>query len=116
MRGKVKIGEKDVEMLANAASPILFKRTFRQDWFKTLTESQQDETGIDGISVFEQMGFIMAMQAEKSTESLCNLSYSDYINWVAQFESEDLLGAVGEIAGIYKGQEETSTEPKKGDG
>ena len=116
MRGKVKIGEKEVEMLASAASPILFKRIFRQDWFKTLSESQTDDSGIEGISIFEQMGFVMAMQAALPTDKLISLTYEDYLNWLGQFESEDLMMVVGEIATLYKGQEEQSSVPKKEDG
>lgn len=116
MRGKVKIGDKEVEMLANAASPILYKRVFRRDWFKTLSESQEDASGIESITYFEEMGFIMAMQATLPTDKLISLSYEDYLNWAGRFESEDLMMVVGDIATIYKGQEETSSVPKKEDG
>ena len=116
MRGNVSISGKDVEMLANAASPILYKKVFRRDWFKTLTETQTDESGVEGISYFEEMGFIMAMQAEKTTQELLALSYDNYIEWISQFEPEDMMVAVGDIAGIYRAQENTGSEAKKLDG
>ena len=115
MRGKIQIGGTDVEMLANAASPIIYKRVFRQDWFKALSDLQSDESGAEGISYFEQMGFIMAMQASKP-DQLAGLSFDDYLNWLAQFESDDLMTAVGDIAAIYRGQEVTNSQPKKSDG
>ena len=116
MRGKVKIGEKEVEMLANAASPILFKRVFRQDWFKTLSETQEDGSGVETISIFEQMGFIMARQADTPTDKLVNLNYEDYLNWLGQFGAEELMLSLGDIANLYRGQEQTGSEPKKEDG
>lgn len=103
-------------MLANAASPILFKRVFRQDWFRTLSDTQNDETGIESISIFEEMGFIMARQADTPTEKLVNLSYEDYLNWLCQFDTEELMLALGDIAALYRGQEQTSSDPKKEDG
>ena len=115
MRGKIEIGGKEVEMLANAASPILYKRVFRQDWFKVLSESQNDESGIEGISYFEQMGFIMAMQASKPGQ-LANLTFDDYLDWLAQFETEDLMAALGDVASLYRGQEVTNSQPKKEEG
>ena len=116
MRGKIRIGENDVEMLANAASPVLFKKVFRVDWFKTMSDTQTDESGIEGIGHFEEMGFIMAMQAVKTTAQLMGLCYDDYLQWLEQFESEDLMIAVTDIANIYRGQEVTYAEPKKEDG
>lgn len=116
MRGKVKIGDKEVEMLASAASPILYKRVFRRDWFKTLSESQEDASGIESITYFEEMGFIMAMQASSSTEKLVNLTYEDFLKWLGQFEPEEMMLSLGDIANIYKGQEEQSSVPKKEDG
>ena len=113
MRGKVTISGKDVEMLSSAASPILYKRVFRQDWFKVLTSAQEDETGIESISHFEEMGFIMAMQAKKTTAQLAGLCYDDFLEWITQFETEDLLNSIDKIASIYNGQEQTNSEPKK---
>ena len=74
-----------------------------------------EESGIEGISYFEQMGFIMAMQASKPGQ-LVNLSFDDYLDWLAQFESEDLMTALGDIATLYRGQEVTNSEPKKEQG
>ena len=116
MRGNVTISGKDVGMLSSAASPILYKRVFRKDWFKALTTSQEDETGIESITIFEEMGYIMAMQATKTTEQLAALSYNAFLEWVTQFEADDLLEAVDQIASIYNGQEQTSSEQKKEDG
>ena len=116
MRGKVKIGDKEVEMLASAASPILYKRVFRRDWFKTLSESQEDASGIESITYFEEMAFIMASQASMPTDKLVNLTYENYLEWLGQFEAEDLMMSAGDVANLYKGQEEQSSAPKKEQG
>ena len=114
MEGTVKIGSTDVGMLANAASPILYKKVFRKDWFKELNSAQEDE--MKGIDLFTEMGFVMAMQAKKTMAQLMGLCFDDFIEWLQGFEANDLLYCVGDIAKIYHGQEQTNSAPKKEDG
>ena len=42
MRGVVKIGSVDVEMLANAASPILYRQVFKKDFLKNMQEINEE--------------------------------------------------------------------------
>ena len=114
MKGTVTIGSVEVGMLATAASPILYKRVFHKDFFKALNSAQKDES--EGVSLFEEMGFIMAMQDCKSVEELSKLTEDNYIEWLNQFGAEEMLLAVSDIAQIYRGQEVTNSAPKKEDG
>lgn len=122
MRGSVKIGSVEVEMLANAASPIFYKRLFHEDFLVQLQDLQQtlvDDNGTMTIhgdtSIFGQMGFIMAKQAEMSDAQLLNLKLEDYIVWLSQFDPMALINAVGDITQLYTSQEKASVQAKKKD-
>lgn len=108
MRGTINIGGKDVEMVANAASPHYYKEIFKEDF---LQESQKTppDTGI-----FEKMGFVMAKQAEglKHSEML-DISVDSFFEWLVQFEPMDILEAIGEISNLYMKQTEPSSIPKQ---
>ena len=45
MRGTVKIGETDVDMLANAASAFIYKRIFHKDFLTSIEQKYTDENG-----------------------------------------------------------------------
>lgn len=109
MRGTIKIGDKDVEMLANGASPFLFKRIFHKD-FLLATGSGED---ID-VDVITEMGFVMYMQTQKEfKEILDTVTPSDFYEWVCGFEALDLPMAAPSIFALFKGQEATTTTSKK---
>ena len=42
MRGIVKIGERDVDMLANGASPFIYKKIFHKDFLTTVGTNDTD--------------------------------------------------------------------------
>lgn len=111
MRRTINIGGKDVEMVANAASPYLFKEIFHLDFLKEAQAKQPD------VSLFEKMGFVMAKQAEGlKLGDLLKLGAEDYVTWLMQFEPMDVITAAGDISNLYMGQEATTSVPKrKGD-
>lgn len=104
----IKIGAKDVPMLANGATPYRYKQIFRADYFKQVTEDNSPATSID---VFTKMGFVMAMQAEK--KDMRKVSEDMFFEWLEQFESMDISNACGEIAVLIAGNEGTNADPKK---
>lgn len=116
MRGKVKIGETEVEMLANAASPIIYRQIFHKDFLRMLQEIQTEGNEAIGVSLFEEMGFCMSMQAVKPLSELGKLNESDYIEWLSQFEANALMLAAVDIANLYNGQETGLSKAKKEEG
>lgn len=107
MHGVVKIGSVEVGMTANAASPYLYKQIFHTDF---LQETQKKDLD---TSIFAQMGFIMAKQAETDKISeLLKLNESAYIEWLIQFEPLALIEAANDIMNLYMGQTVTSSVPK----
>lgn len=107
MHGIVKIGNKEVGMTANAASPYLFKQIFHTDF---LQETQKKDFD---TSIFSQMGFVMAKQAETDKISeLLKLNETAYIEWLMGFEATDIITAADNILTLYMGQTLTSSVPK----
>lgn len=109
MYGKVQIGDREVELVANAASPYRFKQIFREDFLKRAIETNENEA--ESIDLFVKMGFIMAKQAEKADFS--KLNEDVFIAWLEEFEPNDVQIAAGDIANIYSGNAETKVSPKR---
>lgn len=111
MHGTVQIGSEVVEMSANAASPYFYKRVFNEDF---LMMAQRTET--PDVYIYVKMGFIMAMTASRKLEDLCKLAEKDFLAWVSQFTTVDVMNALPEIVQLYTAQETGGSNPKKEDG
>lgn len=108
MKGNVKIGKQDVEMVANAFTPVLFQKLFHKDF---LMESQKKDIN---LTLFQELGFVMAQQAtDKTTKELVELSLDDYYAWLEEFEAMDIMNAVQDIFALYSGQTAITSKPKK---
>ena len=108
MKGTVKIGDKEIIMAANAASPYVYRAIFKEDF---LQKAQGDTPDPD---IFQKMGFVMAKQAEVSKMSeLMNISIDEYYDWLMEFEPLDILTASGDISSLYMGQTVSKSTPKK---
>lgn len=109
MFGRVQIGDKGVDMVANAASPYRFKQIFREDFLKRATAIGTDE--LQSVDLFVKMGFVMAKQAEKA--DFTKLNEESFFAWLEEFEPQDVQLAAGAIADVYAGNTETDASPKK---
>ena len=89
MRGTVKIGERDVDMLANGASPFIYKKIFHKDFLTTVGTNY---IGADG---------------KKKTDMDTNAI------WISEFEPLDFAMAMTEIMGLYYQQQKTTVTQKK---
>ena len=108
MRGTIEFGGKPVELVANGATPVLYKRVFRRDFLSSANKA-------DDIDIYVELAFIMAKQAEKPLSELINgLKYEDYLEWVQDFEAMDIITKVTDIFSLYQGQAvQTSVSKKK---
>lgn len=115
MRGTIKIGANDVEMLANAASPIIFRQVFHEDFLHEM-QGITEKTGEKAVDLFSKMGFVMAMQVARPIAQLSTLCYGDFLTWLSEFEPYDLMNAIAGIATLYNNQELTTSTAKKEEG
>ena len=108
MRGTIDFGGKSVELVANGATPVLYKRVFRRDFLSSANKA-------DDMDVYVELAFIMAKQAEKPLPELINsLKYEDYLEWVEGFGAMDIVEKVTDIFALYQGQAvQTSVSKKK---
>lgn len=107
--GVVKIGGVDVPMTANAATPIRYNQIFREGYYKTVTDGTI--TTEQRIEFFEKVGFVMAKQAEKT--DMTKIREADFFEWLEQFEVNDLINAVDDIADVYQGNQARESTPKE---
>lgn len=109
MYGKVHIGNKDVEMVANAASPYIYRQVFHEDFLKKVQEKDIEP------DLFVKMGYIMMKQAEADAKmsDLMKLTIDGFYAWLFEFEAMDVLTASADISNIYLGQTEGLSTPKK---
>lgn len=108
----VQIGEKDVPMLAMATVDIYYRHVFGEDPLVIQTRENPDMA--DAFRLFQQMGFIMAKFAEtKSRKDMLKLNEESYLEWLEQFERNDLIAALPDIRAVYDGEKRTASEEKK---
>ena len=106
----IRIGDKDVGMLANAASPYIFKQVFHEDLLKKFAEM---ETDLDQ-SIGEKLGFVFAKQAETDDISaLMKLNMDNFLTWLYGFDPLDVYMASEEIVGLYQEQKGSTSVPKE---
>lgn len=108
MRGTIDFGGKPTELVANGATPVLYKRVFRRDFLNSANKA-------DDMDIYVELAFIMAKQAEKPMSELINgLKYEDYLEWVQDFEAMDIISKVTDVFALYHGQAvQTSVSKKK---
>lgn len=113
----VKIGEKDLNLLANAATPIRYKMIFGEDLmvvFNQIQSSKRD-TG-ELLDVTAQLAYIMNRQAECDKAELSRLSKDTYLEWLEDFGPMDFVNASEAIINTYLNQGTSSSAPKKEEG
>lgn len=107
----VKIGDKDVPMLAMASVDVFYRNIFHKD---PLTEQTQLQNEGDAIAFYERVGFVMAKYAESKDRAVMKmLTEDDFTEWLEQFGRFDLINALGRIQAVYDGQSVTNADAKK---
>ena len=110
MYAQIRIGDKDVGMLANAASSYIYKQVFHEDLLKKFQEMGTD---LDA-QIGEKMAFIFAKQAEvQSPAELMKLTLDDFLEWLSEFDPLDIFLESDKIADLYQRQKEGTSNPKE---
>lgn len=129
MKNEIKIGDKDVVLVANALTPFVYTEIFKKDFlrvlmsFKTLEGKDQNEYTDDDFGFvlarsasFTEIAFVMAMQGTgKTAAQLVNLSRVDFLTWVSEFDDPNafLSGEVlNAVLATWQGQAVGGIEAK----
>ena len=96
-----------VGMLANAASPFLYKQIFHEDFLMLITKENVD------YSVIVKMGFIMAKQSELKMEEMRKLTEDDFMAWLEGFDAMEIYTKANEIMSVYMANAKTASVPKE---
>lgn len=111
MYNVIKIGDKDVPMLAMASVDRYFYHVFHEDAMKAQLKA---EDAADNINFVLRMGFIMAKFAElKDSAEMRKLNEDSFDEWLAQFDRLDMINALPDMQATYNGQLVSKAEAKK---
>lgn len=111
----VKIGNNDIEMRADGATPFLYKQAFGKDLIKIFSEAT--DTGDTSIAseMASELGFVMAQQAKSPDPLKVDLSRGAFMTWLTQFDAMDLSISSIDIVNVYLGDYRTDSTAKKKD-
>lgn len=104
----VSVGDRQVDFVANAATPIYFKRIFHKDLFAEMMNA--GESG-DTESQFA-LAFVMAKQASEDRTKITTLSDVDFFEWLEEFEVTDLATAMADIVSVFNATRKGESVPK----
>lgn len=108
MTGAVKLGDRSITFCGNAATPIRYKQVFHKDLLMSFKSMSAEDFDVDMIT---QLAYIMAMQAEGA--DFKTISFDDFIDWVSQFEQNDVLEASPDIINLWMSGSKTNVKAKK---
>ena len=106
----VKIGDRDVPMLAMASVDVYYKNIFGEDPVKA--QLSQDEGAL--VDCMMKMGFVMAKFAEtKDRKEMNKLNEDSYLDWLDGFYRSDYIEALTGIRAVYENQKVPQSTEKK---
>ena len=103
----MKIGGKELELVANAATPFRFKQVFHKDLFSVL--GNEERAAEEGVETITQLAYVMTKQAEKA--DMNKLSEDGFIQWLEDFPPMAFVDSAEEILNAYMDQTEGTATP-----
>ncbi len=104
----IKIGDKSVPMMSNAATPIRYKQVFKKNLNSFFLGKMSEEESAD---LPGELAYIMSKSAEGA--DMNKLSFDGYVEWLTGFEALDFAVAVTDIINVYQNNLGSSSEVKK---
>lgn len=110
MYGVIKIGEKDVPMLATAATPIKYRQVFQKNLLPYFMGKATDDEAAEMIG---ELAYIMAADADRRDSM--KLSQDGYVKWLEGFDPLAFVdgNVVTAIIALYQGNSYTQATAKK---
>lgn len=106
MQRTITIDGHEVTMVANGATPRIYRQMFGKDLLVTIRNAISKGGEVMDVEVFENLAFCMARQG--------GLAETDIDTWLSGFSSSmAILNAIPDIMALWRGNEEVSVSPKK---
>lgn len=112
----VTVGERELQLLANAATPLLYKQLFKTDLMRVFSgmDAENIDTTVEVMNLLPSLCYVMNKQAEDfSFSSFNKLTEADYISWLCDFGPMDFTYAAEEILNVYLGTSKATSISKK---
>ena len=109
----VRVGNKDVQLRADGATPFLYKQAFGKDLLKIFSEASGTDDAAVVSDLASELGFVMAQQAKSPDPLKVDLSRGAFMGWLVEFEPLDLTNAAMDIVNVYLGTYNTDSIAKK---
>lgn len=106
--GIVKVGNVEIPMMSNAATPIRYRQVFHKNLNSFFLGKMPEEESSEMIG---ELAYIMAKAGAGADMS--RLSYEDYLEWLTAFGALDFDTAVTDIINAYQGNLISDSEVKK---
>ena len=113
----IQIDGKEIQFKATAATPRVYRQAFGRDIYIDLTtlseEMSKGETlSVESLSTFENLSFVMAMQAEG--KEIARETINESMNeWLDQFETFSIYKVAPQIMELWRLNTEQTSTPKK---
>ena len=99
---------KEVRLVANGATPRIYRGLFRKDVFVGMANAVDENGNLLDAEVFENLAFTMAMQGGSVSTG------TKIEDWLASMENPlAIVDAAADIMAIWTADTETTSEEKK---
>lgn len=108
MEKKVNIDGKELRLVANGATPRVYRSLFRKDIFKCMITAVNKDGEIQDSEVFENLTFCMAVQGGSVPMA------TKIDDWLGEFESPmAILNVADQVMDLWNEETETTSTEKK---
>lgn len=112
----IQIDGKEIQFKATAATPRVYRQAFGRDIYVDLTTlyedmSKGDDLSVESLSTYENISFVMAMQAEGKEINRETIN-KDMEEWLDQFSTFSIYRVVPQIMELWRLNTEQTIEPK----
>lgn len=105
----IKIGEREVALNSNAATPIRYTNLFHENFFSAIEAAMSAER-MEAADTVHKLAYVMAMQAEDA--DFKKLNEDTFISWLEGFESMDMINALESVVNVYLNDAAADVDPK----
>lgn len=106
----ISIDGKDLRMVANGATPLIYRTVFGRDVFEDLQNTIEGER-IKDMSAIERLSYVLGRQGESIPK---DQSLEEWLGGID--DPMALIMAAGDIMTLWAGNRKTTSSPKKKNG